>query len=187
MANGFLSALGLVLGLPVLLSCAVAFVPPVSRLDWLLSALLCAGVSIYMHLAGSIWVWIGVDWRFLPLATTISAVLWSARRLRARPVLPSARLLLLSATALRCSMVALFAGMLVNLQIASSVPAGAVDLSFPLAGGRFAVVQGGGAAALNHHHVVPAQAYAIDIVALNNRGRARARLAARGARRLRSL
>ena len=68
-------------------------------------------------------------------------------------------------------MVALFAGMLANLQAARFAPANAVDLSFPLAGGRFAAVQGGGAAALNHHRGVPAQAYATDIVALNDRGR----------------
>lgn len=67
-------------------------------------------------------------------------------------------------------MVALIAGMLIDLHMARLVPAGAVDLSFPLKGGRFAVLHGGGAA-LNHHHVVPAQAHATDIVALNRRGR----------------
>ena len=169
--NEFLPALGLMMGLPLLLSGITTFARPRSRLDWLSSALLCAGVSVYMVLAGPVWVWIGVGWRVLPLAAATVAVLWSVRRLRACPNLPSARPLALTGAVFRCAMAALIAGMLIDLHLARLPPAGAVDLSFPLKGGRFAVLQGGGTAALNHHHAVPAQAYAVDIVALNHRGR----------------
>ena len=166
-----LPALGLALGLPLLLSAVAAFVRPCSRVDWSLSALLCGGVSLYMYLAGPIWAWIGFGWRYLPPTAALAAVLWSVRRLRARPILPPARPLPLAGTALRCAMAALFAGLLVDLHLARIVPDGAVDLSFPLAGGRFVVLHGGGTAALNYHHAVPAQAYATDVLALNDRGR----------------
>ena len=170
--NELLPALGLVLGVPLLLSGITAFARPRSRLDWLLSALLCAGVSCFMYLSGAVWSWIGFGWRILPLAAAAVAVVWSARRLRARPNLPSARPFLpLAGTVFRGAMVALIAGMLIDLQMARLAPAGAVDLRFPLKGGRFAIVHGGGGAALNYHHSVPAQAYATDVVALNHRGR----------------
>ena len=169
--NELLPALSLTLGLPLLLSGVVVFTWPRSWLDWLLSAFVCGGVSVYMYLAGTVWVWIGVGWRTLPLAVAAAAVLWSARRLRTRPILPLATLRPLTDTALRCAMVALVAGMLVNLHMATIAPTDSVHLSFPLAGGRFAVLHGGGARALNYHHAVPAQAYATDIVALNDQGR----------------
>ena len=169
--NELLPALGIVLGVPLLLSGMTAFARPRSRLDWLLSALLCACVSWFMYSAGAVWVWIGLGWRIVPLAAAAVAVAWSARRLRTRPVLPSARPFLpLAGTVFRGAMVALIAGMLIDLHMARLAPAGAVDLSFPLKGGRFAILHGGGAA-LNHHHSVPAQAYATDVVALNHRGR----------------
>ena len=167
----FLFALGLVLGIPLLLSGMTAFARPRSRLDWLLSALLCAGVSCFMYSSGAVWSWIGFGWRIVPLAAAAGAVAWSARRLRARPVLPSARSFLpLAGIVFRGAMVALIAGMLIDLHMTRRAPAGAVDLWFPLKGGRFAILHGGGAA-LNYHHSVPAQAYATDIVALNHRGR----------------
>ena len=169
--NELLLALGIVLGVPLLLSGMTAFARPRSRLDWLLSALLCAGVSWFMYSSGAVWGWIGFGWRIVPLAAAAVAVAWSARRLRTRPVLPSARPFLpLAGTVFRGAMVALIAGMLIDLHMARLAPAGAVDLWFPLKGGRFAILHGGGAA-LNYHHSVPAQAYATDIVALNHRGR----------------
>lgn len=167
----FLLALGVVLGVPLLLSGMTSFARPRSRLDWLFSALLCTGVSWFMYSSGAVWVWIGIGWRIVPLAAAAVAVAWSARRLRACPMLPSAkRFLPLAGTVLRGAMVALFAGMLIDLHLARLAPAGAVDLWFPLQGGRFAILHGGGAA-LNYHHSVPAQTYATDVVALNHQGR----------------
>ncbi len=163
--------LGLAVGLPLLLSGVVAFRRPVSLLDWLLSALLCGGIAVYMYLASPVWAWIGVGWRVLPPTAAAAAVLWSARRLRTYAFLPPARRWPLAGTALRCATVVLVAGLLVEFRMAGLAPAGAVDLQFPLEGGRFAVLHGGGALALNHHRTVPAQAYAIDIVGLNDRGR----------------
>jgi hypothetical protein len=47
----------------------------------------------------------------------------------------------------------------------------AVDLGFPLTGGRFLVVQGGSNPLLNYHNTSRSQRYAIDIVALDDFGR----------------
>ena len=162
---------GVTLGPPLLMAGAAAIVRPHSSLGWLLSALLVGGVAVYVYRASPIWELIGVGWRLLPLLAALAAILWSARHLPTLPGLPSACNLLLADTALRCTLVALFAGMLVNLQIAGVTPTGAIDLSFPLTGGRFVILAGGSAVALNGHRVVRAQAYATDIVALNDRGR----------------
>ena len=167
----FLSALGLTVGFPLVLSGAVACTTPGSRLDWLLSALLCVGVATYLYLTSAVWIWIAVEGRLLPTAAAVCAALWSARGLGLRPTLPPMRLRRLARTAVGGAMIAVIAAMLVNIRMGSLAPEGAVDLAFPLAHGRFAVVQGGGAAALNRHRAVPAQSYAIDIVALNDRGR----------------
>ena len=164
-------ALSLTLGVPLLLAGVVAVTRPRSRLDWLLSAFLCGGVSAYMVLAGGIWAWTGFGWRAVPLVTAAAATLWSARRLRACPLLPPPRPVPLAHAAFRCAMAALIAGMLIHLHLARFAPPGAVDLSFPLGGGRYAVVHGGTATALNYHRAVPAQAHATDIVALNDQGR----------------
>ncbi|MCY4431402.1 MAG: hypothetical protein OXC11_13555, partial [Rhodospirillales bacterium] len=163
--------LGLTLGLPLILSGALAFLRQRSLLDWLISALLCAGIAVYMYSVGPIWAWIGVGWRFLPLAGALAAVLWSARRLRGRPVLPPRKPLALAGTSIRCATAALVAWMVVDIHIASLSPAGAVDLSFPLERGRYVTIHGGGTTALNPHRAVPAQSWAVDIVALNDQGR----------------
>lgn len=47
----------------------------------------------------------------------------------------------------------------------------AVELTFPLADGRYYVAQGGGNAMLNYHNTYPPQRYALDIVALDAFGR----------------
>ena len=185
--ENLLLPLGITLGLPLLLSGTVAFVRPRSLTDWLLSTLLCGGVAVYLHLASPVWFWIGLDWRFLPLGMALAAILWSARFLRSRPLLPPMRPRTLAGLAFRGVVAALIVGMLIDLHLAGLAPADAVDLPFPLDDGRFAVLQGGGSAALNHHRAVPAQAYAIDFVALNDRGRRARGLRPGGAGRLRYL
>ena len=169
--NDFLLSFGLTVGVSLLVSIATAFSRPASRLDWLLSALLCGGVAVYMVLVSPIWAWIGFDWRPLPLVAAGAAILWSARRLRGRPALPPRRPRTLVRVGLRGTVAALIAGMLVHLHLARALPPGAVDLSFPLQGGRYVVLHGGGATSLNYHRVVPAQAWATDVLALDDEGR----------------
>ena len=164
-------ALSLMLGVPLLLAGLVAFTRPRSQLDWLLSAFLCGGVSVYMVLAGANWTWIGFGWQAVPLVTAAAVTLWSARRIRACRPLPPPRPLPLAQAAFRCAVAALIAGMLVHLHLARIAPPGAVDLSFPLEGGRYAVMHGGTATVLNYHRAVPAQTHATDIVALSDQGR----------------
>ena len=163
--------LSLTIGIPLLVSGALAVNRSGNLLDWGLSALLCVGVAVYVYLAGPIWTWTGFGWRRLPLLAAAAAILWSARHVWELPVLPSASPEAMGATALRLATAALVAGLLINLHTGSITPNGAVDLAFPLTGGRFAVLQGGGSRALNGHRTIPAQAYAIDIVGLNDRGR----------------
>ena len=166
----FLLPLALTMGPPLLASVLVATGKARSRLDWLLSALLCAGVALYVYVAGAIWTWIGFGWRWLPLGVAAVAVLWSAWRARTRPTLPPQARRRFAHTTARGAGVVVIGVLLLNLHIARIAPEGAVDLAFPLEHGRYAVVQGGASRALNHHLMVPAQMHAIDIIALNSQG-----------------
>lgn len=159
------------LGLPLLALALPVFVKADNRLDWLLSALLCVGISIYLYIASPVWSWIGFGWRNLLPVVALAVILWSARHLRVYDVMPSAKPARLVATSFRGAMVALIAGSLVVLVMASGAPTGSVDLSFPLRDGRYVVLQGGGSGMLNSHRTVPAQAWAVDVLALNDRGR----------------
>ena len=169
--NHPLALLGATLGAPLVVAGITVAIRPHSVLGWLLSTFLCVGVAVYVYRASPVWPWLGLGWRHLLLLVPAAAVLWSVRLLPALPVLPPSKPLLLADIALRFAAVALIAGMLVHLQMASLIPAGAIDLPLPLTGGRYMVVQGGGAAGLNRHRSVRAQAYATDIVALNAHGR----------------
>ena len=53
---------------------------------------------------------------------------------------------------------------------AHSVPAGAIDVGFPLTHGMYLVAQGGSEPAANYHAQDPKQRYAVDLVKLNSAG-----------------
>ena len=163
--------LSLTLGPPLLVAVLVGVGRVPSRLDWLLSALLCAGVALHAHMAGPIWAWIGFGWRWLPLGAAAAAVLWSARQARTRPVLPPRAGRRFAHTTARGAAAVVVGILLLHLHIARNAPTGAVDLAFPLEQGRYAVIQGGVSRVLNHHRTVRAQAHAVDLVALNRHGR----------------
>lgn len=163
--------LGIALGTPLLLAGFVAMDGPHSVLEWLSSGFLCGGIAFCVYRASQIWVCIGFHWRPVVLLSAVVPVLFAAARLPEVPILPSGGPLVQLDIALRCSMALLISGILFHLQLASVAPTGAIDLRFPLAHGRFAIVEGGGTAVLNRHRAAPAQAFAIDIVALNDRGR----------------
>lgn len=161
----------LTLGPPLLVAVLVGVGRARSWLDWLLLALLCAGIALHAHVSGPIWIWIGFGWRWLPLGVAVAAVLWSARRAGTLPVLPPRTSRRFAHTTVLGAVAGVIGILLLHLHIARNVPAGAVDLAFPLVPGRYAVIQGGASRVLNHHRAVPAQAHAIDLVALNGHGR----------------
>jgi len=161
----------LTLGLPLAVIGWLAWIRTASRLDWALSAMLCAGIASYFCIVGPIWSWIGFGWRYLLPAAAVASILWSARGLRTRPVLPPARLRQLAPTLCRGAMVAAAGAVFVILYMAGIAPPAAVDLAFPFQEGRYAVAHGGGTVMLNYHRAVPAQAWAVDMVALNHKGR----------------
>lgn len=171
--NEFLLPLGvgIALGLPLVLAALLAFSRQSSRLSWLLLVLLCASVALYLSLASPIWAWVGFEWQFLSPVVVVAAALWSARRLRAYPALPRARFFPLAVVVLHGALAVLFGFMLVDSHISRATPPDTVDLSFPFGEGHYVVMHGGGSRWLNNHRVVPAQAWAVDIVALNDRGR----------------
>ena len=162
--------LSLTLGPPLLVAFLVGVGRVPSRLDWLLSALLCAGVALHAHVAGPIWAWIGFGWRWLPLGAAVAAMLWSARQASPRPILPPRTRRRFAHTTVRGAVVVVLGVSLLHLHLARTAPAGAVDLAFPLEQGRYVVLQGGASRVLNHHRAVPAQAHAVDLVALNRHG-----------------
>ena len=159
------------LGPPLLVAYSMTVGRARGKLDWLLSALVCAGVALLVHAAATVWLSIGVRWRWLPLAVAAGALLWSARKARPRrsPARRSRRWF--AHAAARGAAAIVLSIFLLDILFARKIPGGAVDLAFPLSPGRYAVVHGGASRLLNHHAAVPAQAHAMDLVALNGAGR----------------
>jgi len=151
------------LALPLFLLLWVGFGHSQSRLRWSTDVLLTAALLGMLHVAGAGWAMLGSWWRTALWAGFVLALLASLRRVRRFGWLPArwggwlgwlvSALGLLSLTS-----------SLVELSTAHAHREQHVDLTFPLHGGTFYVVQGGSSALVNAHHAVAAQRYALDIV-----------------------
>lgn len=159
------------LGPPLLVAYAITVGRARSTLDWLLSALVCVGVALLVHTAAAVWIWVGMCWSWLPLAVAAVALTWSAYKLRSRRDSPLRSRRWFARTVGRGVVAIILGILLLEIQLARRIPEGSADLEFPLASGRYAVVQGGASLLLNNHVAVPAQAHAVDFVALNGTGR----------------
>lgn len=164
--------LGAVLvALPIVLAVHLLRKRHPSRLDWLVTTVLAVGLGGYALLVGR---WDLFSYYLRPLAAValLAAGLISlvgSRRLPwwSRPE-SAGDWLRFGVGALVAVLFAGLAGYAV-----SGLSAGRsqhVDLAFPLRGGVAYIGQGGANSLLNYHHSIRAQAYALDIVALNSAG-----------------
>lgn len=116
------------------------------------------------------WDILGYHTRPVLVGMLLLAVLVSWRRHRQRPWSAPASAPLWR-TQLPTLVSALGFGLVLVYVVAGFAPAGTPkELAFPLAGGRFVVVQGGQRTLLNHHHPHPSQRFAADIVAISAAG-----------------
>lgn len=156
--------------LPIIFVVWLALGKQPSRLHWALLTFLVGSYFLTIYLAGP-WAWFQVRlYHVLPVLFLIGLVA-SFRINRGTPLMPQRRIgQWVSFTVL------LLVGAIFFLQAMSAVggtvkPAGAMDLAFPLKGGRFVVGQGGDSVAINYHNAYPTQTYALDIQGLTPFGR----------------
>lgn len=157
------------IGMPLGYAWWICRIEEPSRAAWLMKAAYGLGIALFVLAIGR-WDIAGYYTRFVLLAFLAAAVICSWRRHWARPWWapdePS-----LWRNRPRALLPLVLVGAAGAYVVAGAVPPGdARSLAFPLAEGRFMVVQGGANMLLNRHHAHPAQRYAADIVALDAAG-----------------
>lgn len=155
--------------LPVLLAVWLAGPWVRSRLEGAVLTLLAGSQAGLVLLAGPVWAWVGMATRWIPVLLVLAALAAMLARWPHRPWLPRKwrALALVPVTVVAAGMAILF-----GFALAGRVPPGpAIDIALPLEPGRYLVAHGGSTPTLNHHFAVPAQRYALDIVALGPDGR----------------
>lgn len=136
--------------------------PPRPRAAWITTLILAAGLTGFSVLAAP-WGWFGIPMRLLLIALFAAALVASLRRPVREDALPESAL----RNIVKVLIGMFFGAVAVGVLRAHTVPAGAIDLTFPLRGGRFLVQHGGSESAANMHAPHPGQRYGLDIVALN--------------------
>lgn len=143
--------------------------PGVSRFKWLVKGIHHSSYVFYIFLAGR-WDIPGYYLRYMWVVLLILAALISYRQVRALTFYADER-----RTEWEIAGRYAFTFLLFLLFISASLrgyfpPDNSVHLRFPLRDGRYYVAQGGNVHILNQHYPVPAQRFALDIVALNAAG-----------------
>jgi hypothetical protein len=116
------------------------------------------------------WDLVGVWLRYGLIPGFVLAFVIGRHRCRGSPRWPRPNLRSLGGTALNLLVAAVFAVPLWQILTDTSCSERASDLAFPIRDVDWYVGQGGGVPVLNYHAAVRAQAYALDIVALNGFG-----------------
>lgn len=169
MANAIISGIIIThILLPLALLFWVGFSRASSRLSWLMILILTAAWLLTFHIVGAGWGWVGwiwpwVFWALLPLA----AGRFYNRRWPYTPWIPPKKVgSIIGAVVL--TLIALpLAVDTFRLPGAGNFEGEPLDLRWPLRGGTFLVLHGGGNELVNHHFTVPAQRYALDVLAVN--------------------
>jgi hypothetical protein len=128
------------------------------------------GFCVFLFLTAR-WDWVGYWIRYGILICFVGAFVWASIRHGSRPLSQLARIDELLRLLLYVGVAILF--LILSIQSVRGFwhRGVAVDLSFPLKDVDWYVGQGGSSPLLNIHHGVAAQAYALDIVALDRFGR----------------
>ncbi|HEY7789136.1 MAG TPA: hypothetical protein VIC33_01365, partial [Vicinamibacterales bacterium] len=156
--------------IPVFLAVWVAVSRAHTRLEAALVALVAGTCILYLSRAGTVWSWVGNEWPYVFAALYVAALVVLILRVRQAPWWPSGRPGAWTQIAVLAFVVLIFGIQNVAVARARSVSGPGVELTFPLRGGRFEIVQGGNSRLLNHHYGEPGQRFALDIVALGPRG-----------------
>lgn len=132
---------------------------------WLATLVMAAGIAGFSVLVAP-WGWFGVPLRILIAVAFLAALVMSLRRPADPEAAPPSGVRILVMV-----LIGVFFGRVaIGAILAHSVPAGAVDLGFPLSRGMYLIGQGGSHPAANYHAHDPQQRYALDIAKLNGAG-----------------
>lgn len=132
---------------------------------WMATLVLAAGIAGFSVLAAP-WGWFGLPLRYALVVLFALAVVLSLRRAPAPEGKPESPL----RSIVKVLLGVFFGGVAVGVLRAHTVPAGAIDLKFPLRDGAYLLTHGGSTSAANIHHAHPRQTYALDVVKLNRAG-----------------
>lgn len=132
---------------------------------WIASLILAAGLAGFSLLAAP-WGSFGLPARALLALLFVAAVILSLRRTPPPDVRPDNPARMLAKVLIGM----FFGSVAIGVLRGHAVPAGAIDLGFPLRGGTYLVAHGGSTSAANMHAREPARQYAVDLVKLNRLG-----------------
>jgi hypothetical protein len=158
-----------VLLLPLCFIVVIARARDADRLRWLLRVLYSAAFIAYVSMVGR-WDLVSVYARYALAIALVAVAAISFRKVRDRPLLePGWREHWIGyvAPTVVLGVFVCFAAWAVRGYFH---PGEAIELRFPLREGRYYIGHGGDSSIVNYHNPIPAQRYALDIVALNAAG-----------------
>ncbi|ALX49696.1 M23 family metallopeptidase [Lentibacillus amyloliquefaciens] len=140
-----------------------------NRLDWIIILLFTITFAIWLFLSGR-WDWTGYYFKYIWLILLIPAIYFSWQKTKDLPFRTTLKTGQKFSRGIYIFLLLVFG--LYNLNIFSGYTTNddAVDLAFPLQEGTYYIGHGGSSTQLNYHNTYEPQAYAVDIVALNNFG-----------------
>lgn len=138
--------------------------PRKPRSGWVATMIMTAGVCGFAFFAAP-WGWFGTTVRWLIAVLFVTALIVSLRRDAEASTEESPLRMIV-----KVLIGVLFGSVAIGVVQGYHVPAGAIDVAFPLRGGRFLVVHGGSTSASNVHFADPKQKYAVDLVKVNAMG-----------------
>lgn len=155
-----------VFALPVIFSLWLGFGKQVSRLHWLFLVIL-VGTYCWALWTLGLWFWFHTDLKWMVPVLVVGAMVMSLRNLKDLPTLPPRKVGPLLNLGILFIIGGLFTLQALAVLGGSVPPRGAIDVAFPLEGGRFVVGHGGDSPIINYHNAYKSQAYALDILGLN--------------------
>jgi hypothetical protein len=141
-----------------------------TRLDCVLLSIAAVLFTVYGFVIGPVWGWIGMPWRWLPVAGLGIGFVIMLRRWPSLPAFPASGLRACKSVLIKVFLVLVFGFQFALVSLGYRSSEGAIDLATPLAAGRYLVINGGRSPLINAHYGVQAQRFALDIVALGAYG-----------------
>ncbi|RKQ33453.1 M23 family metallopeptidase [Oceanobacillus halophilus] len=142
-----------------------------NRLDWLIQVLFTLIFITWLVMAGR-WDWLGYYLRFLWIIPTLLAIYLSYRKTRALPFRKPLETNEKISRGINIFLIIIFGlyNVAVFISFSSTSKEEAIELTFPLKDGTYYIAHGGSTTMMNYHNSYDPQAFALDVLALNNYG-----------------
>ncbi|MHA6261037.1 M23 family metallopeptidase [Sporosarcina sp. CAU 1771] len=162
-------ALGILIGLPVVLLFTTWKAAFKSKLEWILDATSTTFVIAWLFQSGN-WSWIGYYWRFLLAALLIAVLFVSWKKVRGLPFREKFNRHQKFSVGISIVLIVVFGSYNYLIFTSYTTDDPAIELTFPLKDGTYYVGQGGNSFLMNYHQEYAPQKYALDILKLNDLG-----------------